>query len=311
MSATAALPYVDAAELRRQVDPERARRLIEQALQDGFDPATDPERANAVAGAGHLLLMPSTLGDRVGVKVASVAPANPERGLPRIQALYLLMDAETLTPRLLIEGSALTALRTPATTAVACDRLAAPDAARLVVFGTGPQAIAHAEAIGRIRELRDVRLVGRDPRRRDAALAALADRGLPAAAGATDDVAEADIVICATSAAEPLFAEELVRDGSCVAAIGSHEPDRRELPAALLARSLVVVEDAATAMREAGDVILAVDEGAVRARDLRGLAPLVRGEVMRANDRPNVFKGTGMSWQDLAVAAGVSAPGDR
>ena len=303
------LPFVDGDEVRRRIDPDRARTLIEGALKAGFDPADDPARAHADAGAGHLLLMPSTLGDWVGVKVASVAPDNPALGLPRIQAVYVLMDAKTLTPRTLVDGVSLTSLRTPATSAVAADHLAGPDASRLVVFGSGPQAVEHVVAMARIRGLGDVRMVGRTPHKVEAALAGLAERGITAEAGTRADVADADIVVCATSSAEPLFDGSLVRDGACVIAMGSHEIDRRELDSALMGRAQVVVEERGSALRECGDVVLAVEEGALSADDLVGLAPLVRGEVARRTDRPNVFKGSGMSWQDLAVAVGV-APTD-
>lgn len=308
MSSQDSMPFLTAEEVRRQITPDRARRLIEQALVDGFDPAEDPARQHVSAGAGHLLLMPSALSGRVGVKVASVAPDNPSRGLPRIQAMYLLMDAETLTPRLCLEGSVLTALRTPATTAAACDRLAPAEVRRLVVFGSGPQAVEHVMAIRGIRPVDDVVLVGRTPARAQTAVDALAARGVEARVGQADAVEAADVVVCATSAAAPLFDAGLIRDGACVAAIGSHEPDRRELPGELLRRALVVVEDVETSLREAGDIVLAEREGALDRDDLHGLADLVRGEVVRREDRPNVFKGTGMSWQDLAVASGLELP---
>lgn len=303
------LPFVSAEELRGRIGPQRAFELIERALLDGFDPAEDPARSHARAGDGHLLLMPSTLGDWVGVKVASVSPDNPARDLPRIQAVYMLMDARTLTPRLLVDGVTLTSLRTPATSAVAADRLAAPEASRLVVFGSGPQAVEHTVAVAGIRELTSVRLVGRTPHKVTAAVQELAERGIAAEAGTDADVTEADIVVCATSAKDPLFDGSLVRDGACVVAIGSHEPDRRELDAALMGRSFVVVEESDAALRECGDVVLAIAEGTLTKADLVGLAPLVRGEATRRTDRPNVFKGSGMSWEDLAVAVGV-APTD-
>lgn len=303
------LPFVSAEEVGRRIDPDRARTLIEKALLEGFDPADDPARSHTDAGAGHLLLMPSTLGEWVGIKVASVAPDNPASGLPRIQAVYVLMDAKTLTPRALVDGVSLTSLRTPATSAVAADHLADPEASRLVVFGNGPQAVEHVVAMAGIRSLSDVRLVGRTPHKVAAAVAELAERGITAEAGSAADVAEADIVVCATSSAEPLLDGSLVRDGACVVAIGSHETDRRELDGALMGRAQVVVEEQRTALRECGDVVMAIDEGALTEVDLVGLAPLVRGEVTRRADRPNVFKGSGMSWQDLAVAVGV-APTD-
>ncbi len=301
-----ALPFITADEVRRQIGPDRARELIEAPLKDGFDVASDPDRGNVAAGSGHLLLMPSTLGRWVGMKVASVAPDNPEKGKPRIQALYILMDSETLTPQAVVEGSALTVLRTPATSAVAIDRLAAKDASRLVVFGSGPQAIDHIDAIAQIRELKDIRMVARNAEKIEAAIETLREKGREVTRGAPEDVEQADIVMCATSAPDPLFDGSLIADGACVAAIGSHEPDRRELPGDLVGRSFVVVEDEETAMREAGDVVLAVQEGKLDRDNLNTLSDLVNSKISRAEDRPNVFKGTGMSWQDLAVASGLS-----
>jgi ornithine cyclodeaminase/alanine dehydrogenase-like protein (mu-crystallin family) len=299
--------YYSAEEVRQRVPPRRARALVEAALAGGFDPAADPPRVQAPAGSGHLLLMPSTLGGWSGVKVASVAPGNPAAGLPRIQATYVLMDAATLTPRAILEGASLTALRTPAVSAVAADHLAPPDAAELLVFGTGPQAVEHVVALADIRRFARVRVVGRSAARVADVVAQVGARGVTAEAGSADDVRSADVVACATAAAEPLFDGTLVRDGACVVAIGSHEPDRRELDAALMGRALVVVEDPGTALREAGDVVQAIEEGALDAAALVGLGALVRGAATRREDRPNVFKGTGMAWQDLAVAAGVHA----
>lgn len=300
------LPMISAEEVKQRIDPTRARKLIEDVLASDFDPAQDPARVNISMGEGHMLLMPSHLGDWAGVKIASVSPGNNALGLPRIQATYLLMDAPTLTPQLLVEGSTLTLLRTPATTAVACDWLAAPDAKTLVVFGTGPQAVEHVRALAEIRDFSSIRLVGRNSEKTERAIEKLRADGIDVERGESGDVAQADVIVCATSAATPLFDGSLVRDGACVAAMGSHEPDRRELDAALMGRSHVIVEDPATAMREAGDVVMAVADGTLQESDLHGLSALVHGATQRVEDRPNVFKGTGMSWQDLAVVAGLA-----
>lgn len=295
-------------EVAATIDSRRARALIEWALGSGFDPAQDPNRINTPAGAGHFLLMPSTLGPWSGIKVLSVAPDNPAIGFPRIQATYVLMDARTLTTRALIDGSLLTELRTPAVSAVAAERLAAPDASHLVVFGTGPQALAHIEAMAEIRPLRKMTVVGRSADKAAVAVAKAAALGLEAVSGDASAAADADIIVCATSAKDPLFDGSLVKDGACVIAMGSHETDRRELDAGLLGRSLVVVEDTATALREAGDVTMAIADGTLDGGTLVPLLKIVRGTAVRRTDAPNVFKSVGMSWQDLAVAIGVVDP---
>jgi ornithine cyclodeaminase len=279
--------------------------VIERALADGLDPAADPPRDVLATAHGQLLLMPAEAGGHVGVKVASVAPGNAARGLATVQAVYVLMDAATLTPIATLDGTALTSLRTPSVSAVAARHLAAPDAARLVVFGSGPQAWGHVEALRAVCPLAQAVVVGRDPARTRAFAERVTAAGLPASAGEAAAVADADVVVCATTAGEPLFDGRSVRAHACVIAVGSHEPHRRELDARLLARATVVVEDPATALREAGDVILAVAEGAIEAGALTGLADVVTGRAAADPGRPRVFKGVGMAWQDLVTAAEV------
>lgn len=297
--------WYGAEEVAAAISPERARELIENALLEDFDPANDPARINTPAGGGHLLLMPSIIGKWAGIKVASVGPNNPEHGRPRIQANYILMDSLTLSTQALMEGSLLTALRTPAVSAAAMNKLAAPEAATLLVFGTGLQAWGHIVAMAEIRALTEVWVSGRSAAKVQALVEKAREFGLLARAAQAGDVAAADIIVCATSAAEPLFDGSLVKDGAAIVAMGSHETDRRELDAQLMGRSKIVVEDVNTALREAGDVVMAIEEGTLHAESLTTLSALVRGNITRETDRPNVFKGTGMSWQDLAVAVGV------
>ncbi|GAA1773222.1 ornithine cyclodeaminase [Agromyces lapidis] len=246
--------------------------------------------------------MPADLGRYAGQKLATVAPANPERGLERIQAVYIVLDAETLSPVALLDGTELTNLRTPAMSAAMLDLVAEPDASSVVVFGTGPQGVRHVEAMRAIRPIERVRFVGRDPERAERAVAAFAASGLDVAVGTAADVADADLVVCATTAREPLFDAALVREGTALVAVGSHERDARELPGALLGRAQVIVETDRVARTEAGDVILAVAEGHLSPGDVVPMARIATGDVAVARDRPRVVKTCGMGWQDLAVA---------
>lgn len=308
----AAPRWVDAAEIHRVLSPDRARRLIRATLEAGFDPAGDPARLSPVVPGGQLLIMPSSAPGAVGVKVLSVAPDNPARGLERIQALYVLFDPETLAPSVILDGSAITSLRTPAVSAVAIDELAPETVHEVTVFGAGPQALGHVEAILAIRQPELVTVVARQNDRARATADLVAGLGVRATALTAGDSAVAavveasEIVVTATSAATPVLDGSLVADGACVIAIGSHEPDRRELDAGLMGRALVVVEDVATALREAGDVVMAVAEGSLSQDALRPLKDLVTGGVTRAAGRPNVFKSVGMSWEDLVIAKGAA-----
>lgn len=303
------LPWISAEEVFARVDFERAARAIQRDLRAGLDPATDFSRGILDVAAGQLLLMPTQSSEFVGVKVATVAPGNPDLGLERIQGVYLLMEAATLSPIALIDGTALTTLRTPAVSAAAADLLAPATVEHLVVFGSGPQAWGHIEAMRGIRSIGRVSIVARNQER----AAALADRvrasGLTATVGTADSVRDAQLIVCATTARTPVFDGTLVPDDSCTVAVGSHEPDARELPSALVDRAQLVVEDIAVALREAGDLIIPIGEGVIAADALVPMRDIVTESVAVDHSRPRVFKSSGMSWEDLVIAAEVFRAG--
>jgi ornithine cyclodeaminase len=272
---------------------------ITTALREGLDPAADPARVSVDLANGQFLLMPSETPTAAGVKVVTVAPANPTRGLPRVQAAYLLFDQDSLTLQAILDGTALTTLRTPAVSVAAVlDRL--PDRAlRVAIVGAGPQATGHAATLAAVRPLDSVTYLVRDPSRTALDAVALGS------AAADQALRTADVVVCATSAWTPVFDSALLPDDVVVIAVGSHQPDARELDAALLGRACVVVEEVATALREAGDVILAVAEGTLNPLDLLPMRNVVTGAVELPPGRPLVFKSVGMSWQDLVIATAV------
>ncbi len=276
------MPFLSAADVEERLDVSRAADVLEAALAEGFDPEADPPRRALELGRGELLVMPSAAGGHAAVKLVSVG------GEPRIQGLCVVFDGETLAPAAVVDGMALTNLRTPAVSALAVRRLAPPDARRLLVFGRGPQAHAHVAAIRAVLGIERVDMVGRD-------------------GGEVDDlVAAADVICCCTTARDPLFDGDLVADRAAVVAIGSHEPDVREVDDALVRRATVVVESRASALREAGDVIAAIASGALDQNELVTLAELVRDEPALDMSRPRLFKITGMAWEDAVVAAAVA-----
>ena len=283
--------------------PEAAVRAITDALRGGLEPAADPARVSVGLTQGQFLLMPSEAPTAAGIKVVTVAPDNPSHGLPRIQAAYLLFDRETLALRTVLDGTALTTLRTPAVSVAAVLRGLPDRPLRVAVIGVGPQATAHVSTLAAVRPLGSASYLVRDPSRTSLAAVRL---GSPQA---DETLRSSDVVICATSARTPVFDSRLLRDDAVVVAVGSHEPDARELDAALLGRATVVVEDVATALREAGDVVLAIAEGTLTSGDLVPMRDVVTGAVAVPVDRPLVFKSVGMSWQDLVVAAAVVESG--
>lgn len=296
------LPFLTEADVHA-VSPADAVAALETALCGPLPPRQP--RTAVRTPAGQLLLMPAQSASAVGVKLVSVGPDNPARGLPRIQGVYVLFDATTLAPVAVLDGVALTNLRTPAVSALAASRLAAPDARELVVFGTGPQAWGHVLALSDVRPVRRVRVVGRDARRTAAFVERVRRLGIGSEVAGPESVADADLVCTCTSATAPLFDGALVRDGVCVLAVGAHEPTAREVDTELVRRAWVAVEDKATALREAGDVLVPVGEGAVPPDHVQADLPdLVRG-AHPGPGRVSLFVSIGMAWEDLAVATAV------
>ena len=179
---------------------------------------------------------------------------------PPCRAAYLLFEGPGQRPVALLDGAALTDLRTAAVSALAVRHLlpgrARTDRLRLVVLGAGPQARAHVETMRALHDVASVTLVGRDPAR----VAALAEE-VGATVGDVSSVAEADVVCCCTSATTPLFDGGLVRDDAVVVAIGSHHPTSREVDDTLVRRAAVVVESRRSALAEAGDVVVPLAAG--------------------------------------------------
>jgi ornithine cyclodeaminase/alanine dehydrogenase-like protein (mu-crystallin family) len=278
------LPFLDADEVRRRLGVTEAADALEAALLDGLDPEADPPRGAVELDRGELLVMPSAAASHPVVKLVTIG------GEPRIQGVCVVFDGEPLAPLALVDGIALTNLRTAAVSALAVRRLAVPDARRLLVFGRGPQAHAHEEAMRAVRPIERVDMVGRDQ----------AGRGVDGL------VAAADVICCCTTAGEPVFDGSLVADHAAVVAIGSHEPALRETDDALAERATIVVESRASALREAGDVILAIQGGATSVDELVTLAELIRGEARPDPVRPRFFKSTGMAWEDAVIAAALA-----
>ncbi|WP_426503616.1 ornithine cyclodeaminase family protein [Dactylosporangium sp. McL0621] len=266
------LPYYDAAAIERLLPPERAVAAVERALAGGLDPSAGVPRTSMRVPAGQLLLMPAVSATHAGVKVATVA----DRGRPRVNAVYVLFDGATLRPVALLDGAALTTLRTPAVSVAAVRPFLPARPLHVVIFGAGPQGLGHRRTLAAVAELSAVDIATR-------------------ATGVPASIAAADVVVCATTAREPLFDSARLRDDVVVIAVGSHEPDAREVDTALCRSATVIVEDVATALRECGDVVLA----GLTADELVpiGSAPAGATRVL--------FKGSGMAWQDLVVAEAV------
>ena len=245
------------------------------------------------------------------VKTNANFPNNPAgHGLPTIQGVIVLADAEVGTPLALLDSGEITALRTGAATAVAAKYLARPDAHTAAIIGCGNQGWVQLRALRQVRSLTAARVYDRD-RGRAEALA----QGLASELGLTIDVANdpaaaartCDIVVTCTSARQPFLGPGDVAPGTFVAAVGADNPEKQEIAPALLAASRVVVDvlDQAATM---GDLHHAIAAGVMTRAGVTELGEIVAGRSPVPAPGANgvtVFDSTGMALQDVAAAAAV------
>lgn len=306
------LPVIDERGLRVLLPMTSAVVAVEAAVHEGSASGGSPARTSIRTESGELHMMPAATSRYVGVKLASVAAENPNLGLPRVQGMYVLFDALSLTPRALVEGIALTAWRTPAVSAVAVRHLAPQRPVRLVVIGTGPQGRGHVEAVSAIRPVTQVTVVGRDRAKAEQLAVEVAERGLPAGVVAGSDLPDdlegpirsADVVVCATTSRWPVFDSEWLGDDVLVIAVGSQSPEAREVDSALVQRATIVVESRETALREAGDIVIPLHHLEIGPSAIDGdLTQLVTGHVFIDPTRPRLYKAVGEAWQDLVIAS--------
>jgi ornithine cyclodeaminase len=277
------------------------------ALEVAFGADALPEaplRTRVQLPGGELLMMPATGGQGTGVKLVTVTPGNPARGLPFIHAVYVLFAAGTFEPVAVLDGEALTALRTAAVSGLATRHLANPDAARLVIFGAGVQAASHLEAMRAVRPIERVRIVSRTRTRAEDLAGRARAAGVDAEVAGPESVTDADLVCTCTTSSEPVFDGDRLADGVHVNAVGSYQPTARELDDRTMARARVVVETRDAALAEAGDVLLPLASGAIGPEHVvADLAEVVRGvPVRRSPDDVTVFKSVGVAFEDLVVA---------
>jgi ornithine cyclodeaminase len=310
--------FITAEEITDSFSFLSAVNAIQEALLGGLDPAGDLPRSILPIEKGELLLMPSTSVEGSGIKVLTIAPNNPALNEPRIQGIYLLFDKENLAISSILDGAALTTYRTPAISLAAVRKGLELSRGEItvVVFGSGPQAISHIQTLAALDvKVTSVVFVVRDIEKAEKRIPDVALLGLTSECtihilGAdshevNQHLQQADLVIAATTARTPLFDSTLLKQSVIVIAVGSHEPDVREIDSNLLARAQVVVETRASALREAGDVIMAIGDGSITAQSLHELADVVCGRTTLNREQPIFFKSSGMSWEDLVIARAV------
>jgi ornithine cyclodeaminase len=261
------MQIIDAATVIAASPPRALVSALESMFRDGCTAPVRHHHTVPVPGGpdATLLLMPAWRAGRyLGIKMVTIFPGNSDRKLPAVAAQYILLDGDTGAVLAMIDGAELTARRTAATSALAAGYLARPDAATLLVIGTGRIAGHLAQFHTALRPaLRTVRVWGRNAEHAAALADDLRHSGIDASAAPDLAAAagQADIVCTATLARQPLIRGEWIRPGTHVDLVGGFTPEMREADDALIAKARVFGDTRDGVLHEAGDVLSPIASG--------------------------------------------------
>ncbi len=247
-------------------------------------------------------------GEALGAKLVSVYPANTARGLESHYGAVIVFDPQTGRPAALMDGTFVTTARTAAVSAVSVQQLARPDAAVLAIVGAGVQGRAHLWALTGSRPFQEARIASRTPEHARA-LAESAEPHLPfpvrAVADARAAVDGADVIVTATSAAEPVLQRGWLKPGAHIVAVGSSTPQARELDSETVRDALLVVDSRTGALNEAGDILTPLREGLIAETHVHAeLGELLAGArpARSSAEQLTLYKSLGLAVQDVAAA---------
>lgn len=304
-----------AADVHRALPMSKAIEVMRSAFgQLSANQADVPLRTRLQTDKGLMLFMPAFLRQsrEIGFKMVSIWGDNPGRGLPAVIAIAAVVDPDTGQPTALINGEALTAVRTGAGGGLATDLLARPDAHIVAVFGSGVQARAQLEAACVVRQVQEVRIVGRTPASVEKFAAEI--RGWPNApqvvvAGLPQQaVAGADIIIAATTSETPVFEGRHLLPGAHITGVGSYAPHMQEVDEETVKRSKIVVDSLQSALAEAGDLVIPLQKNIISKLDIHGeLGAIVNGDLpgRESEEEITFFKSVGVAVQDAAAANAI------
>ncbi len=292
-------------QVRELVRPDEVIAAIRTAFtRDYASTLQMPVRtALSLGEGGVLLLMPavdSAIG-AAGVKTVTVTKASG------VSANYELIDRESGLPLARMQANYLTDVRTAATSAVATDLLARPDAHTLGIFGSGRQAEAHFDVVSRVRKFQRYLVCG--SRRANLVLfvAAMRERlGIRIEpVDARTCAAESDVICTCTTSTVPVFAGEWLRPGAHINAVGAFQPAAREVDDFTVAHARVVVDTYGGALAEAGDLLIPLRNKTIsKSHIVADLHEIASGEKpgRRTREEITLFKSLGCALEDLVTA---------
>jgi ornithine cyclodeaminase len=263
---------------------------------------------------GAMALMPTYRAGEAplfGLKAICVFPGNAVIGKDAHQGGVMLFDGGTGEPLALVNASAITAIRTAAVSALATRLLAREDASELAIIGAGVQARAHLSAIACVRPIKRARIASGHLESAQQFANEMQPQfpfAIEPAEHAETAVRSADLIVTATTAREPVLQREWISPGTHINAIGTFSPNAREIDTATMANATLFVDRRESALNEAGDYLLAAEEGAIGPDHIRAeLGEVLTGCHPGRTSRAEItlFKSLGLAIEDLAAAAFV------
>jgi ornithine cyclodeaminase/alanine dehydrogenase-like protein (mu-crystallin family) len=271
--------------------------------------------ATPVGEGGNLLgVMPGVMNDSglYGVKVLSLFPNNPARGLSSHIGAMILFDPDTGIPSAVINADALTAIRTSAASAAATDALARKECSVLAIVGTGEQAETHIPAMLAVRPITRILVAGRN---HDKAKAFVEKVGphypaitFHAAPDVPSAVGIADIVCTTTSSAAVVLRGDWIGPGVHVNAVGASIPKFQEIDEALVLKSRLFTDYIPSALAQAKEIIEALASGAMAKSHILGeIGQVFSGEIpgRRSDAEITLYRSLGIAAQDICCAEHV------
>ena len=296
------LPMRECVEVMENAFVSLARDEVDQPLRTIFKPS---------AVKGVMALMPSFRGGArplFGLKAICVFPGNAAIGKDAHQGGVLLFDGTTGELLALIDASSVTAIRTAAVSALATRALSNSGAQHLAIIGAGVQARSHLEAMACVRPIKSVRVAARRFENAQAFARDLQvgyEFPIEPVASAEVAVQDAEIIVTATTAREPVIKREWISPGAHINAIGTFSPKAREIDSQTMTDAVLFVDRRESAFNEAGDYLLAAGEGVINEESIA--AEL--GEVLigahpgrTSAQEITLFKSLGLAIEDLAAA---------
>ena len=239
----------------------------------------------------------------LGAKLVTVFGSNIAKGLPTHLATILLLDPATGALLTVMDGRYITEARTAAVSAVSTRYMAREDASVLALIGSGVQAHSHLEALTLVRNFREIRCWSPTPANLDRFVAEHPQ--VQPASSAQGAVQGAGVIALVTASTVPVIQSEWVQQGAHVIAVGACRHTHREVDPKLVAGARLIVDSRAAALKESGDVVLAIQEGLFGPDHIKGeLGEVVSGSCKGRDNASQVtiFKSLGLACEDVAAA---------